>query len=210
MVALRFDCVDAAPDPYAAGPTLRLQLKVRETTGEKVQAIALRCQIRIEPRKRRYGPGEAEKLGDLFGEPSRWGKTLNPLQFANVAMMIPSFTDEITVPLDVPMTYDMEIASTKYFAGLEDGEAPLLLLFSGTAFTAGDSGMQVHPVPWYEEAEYRLPVSVWRASIDVHFPGSAWVRMRRETLEALSAWRSARAIPSWDETFELLLKEVDP
>ncbi len=209
MVALRFSCVDAGPDPYAAGPTLRLQLQVTESTGVRVQAIALRCQIRIEPRKRQYSPSEAGKLGDLFGDRSRWGKTLNPIQLATVAAMVPSFTDEITVPLDVPMTYDTEIASTKYLAGLEDGETPLLLLFSGTAFTAGTNGMQVHPVPWYEEAEYRLPVSVWRASIDVHFPGTAWVRMRRETLEALSAWRSAKAIPSWDETFELLLKEAD-
>jgi hypothetical protein len=34
------------------------------------------------------------------------------------------------------------------------------------------------------------------------------VRVRRETLDALAAYRSARVIPDWDETFERLLKEA--
>ncbi|HZA83458.1 MAG TPA: DUF6084 family protein, partial [Actinomycetes bacterium] len=43
---LVFDCVDAQPDRYAAVPTLQLKLRISETTGAQVHAIALRCQIR--------------------------------------------------------------------------------------------------------------------------------------------------------------------
>jgi hypothetical protein len=31
----------------------------------------------------------------------------------------------------------------------------------------------------------------------------------RETLDALSAYRSQRVIPTWDDTFERLLKEAE-
>lgn len=208
MPQLHFACTDSGSDPYSAGPTLRFQLKVADDTGVRVHSIALRCQLRIEPRRRKYSDNEASRLGDIFGDRSRWGQTLNPIQLATVSVMVPSFTDEVTVPMDVPMTYDIDIAATKYLAGLDDGEIPLLLLFSGTAFYATDAGVQIAPVPWYEEVSYRLPVAVWRAAIDAHFPNSAWILMRRDMHQRLSAYRSARAIPSWDETFEVLLKEA--
>ena len=47
---LVFDCIDAQLDRHAAVPTLQLKLRISETTGEQVHAIALRCQIRTEPR----------------------------------------------------------------------------------------------------------------------------------------------------------------
>jgi len=68
--------------------------------------------------------------------------------------------------------------------------------------------VQVGLVPWHEEAAYRLPVAVWRATMDVHFPEAGWVRLRRETLEALRAYRSERVLPTWDDTVERLLKEA--
>ena len=91
--------------------------------------------------------------------------------------MVPGFTGSTEMDLPVPLSYDLEIGSTRYFAGLDDGEIPLLLLFSGTVFAAADGRLQVQQVPWSKEASYRLPVSVWREAIDVHFPNSAWIRM---------------------------------
>ncbi|WP_214370317.1 DUF6084 family protein [Pseudonocardia sp. H11422] len=205
---LRFTCTGSRAEPYAAGPSLQLDLQVDEGSGRKVHAVALRCQIRIDPRKRHYSPAETARLGDIFGEPSRWGETLNLLQLATVSVMLSPFTCRTTVPVSVPLTYDLDIASTKYFHGLSDGEIPLLLLFSGTMFYAGDAGVQVGLVSWNEEAEHRLPVAVWRAAMDEHFPGSTWVRVRRETVDALAAYRSAHAIPTWDDTFSRLLKEA--
>ena len=202
---LRFACTGARPEPYAAGPSVQLDLRV--TADEPVHAVALRTQIRIEPRRRRYTPSEEERLTDLFGEPARWGDTLNPLQLATVATMVPGFTGSTTVPLAVPLTYDLDIAAAKYLHGLDDGDVPLLLLFSGTVFRGAPDRVQVGLVPWHEEAAFRLPVAVWRAAMDVHFPEAGWVRLRRETLEALRAYRSERVLPTWDDAVERLLKE---
>src|SRR5208282_5810237 len=136
---------------------MSLTLRIAETSGVKVDAIALRCQIRIEPTRRRYSDAEAERLNDLFGETQRWADTLKPLQFTNVSVMVPGFTGSTDVDLTVPLTYDMEIGATRYFAGLDDGEVPLLLLFSGTVFCIADGKMSVSQVPWSKEASYRLP-----------------------------------------------------
>ena len=203
---LRFACTGARPEPYAAGPSVQLDLRV--TADEPVHTVALRTQIRIEPRRRRYTPSEGGRLTDLFGEPARWGDTLNPLQLATVATMVPGFTGSTTVPLAVPLTYDLDVAAAKYLHGLDDGDVPLLLLFSGTVFRGAPDRVQVGLVPWHEEVAFRLPVAVWRAAMDVHFPEAGWVRLRRETLEALRAYRSERVLPTWDDTVERLLKEA--
>ncbi len=205
---LRFACTGSRPEPFAAGPSLQLDLKLTEDSGRRIHSVALRCQIRIEPRGRKYTADESAKLVDLFGEPSRWGETLNPLQFATVGMTVSGFTGEVTVPLVVPLTYDLDIAATKYFHGLAEGEVPLLLLFTGTLFYAGPDGVQVGLVPWHEEAAYRLPVATWRAAMDEHYPDAAWIRLSTGTLDALSAYRSEQVIPNWDDTFERLLKEA--
>ena len=203
---LRFACTGSRPEPYAAGPSVQLDLRV--TADEPVHTVALRTQIRIEPRRRRYTPSEEERLTDLFGEPARWGETPNPLQLATVATMVPGFTGSTTVPLAVPLTYDLDVAAAKYLHGLDDGDVPLLLLFSGTVFRGAPDRVQVGLVPWHEEAAFRLPVAVWRAAMDAHFPEAGWVRLRRETLEALRAYRSERVLPTWDDTVERLLKEA--
>lgn len=208
MTALRFECLDAASDPYAFGPTVRFQLKVVNRTPDRVHSIALRTQVRMEPRRRRYSPEESAKLNDLFGDPSRYAETLNPMQLAELSIMVPSFTGEIVVPLDMPLTYDMEVASTKYLHNLDDGDVPLLMLFSGTIFYSTDAGVQFGQVPWHEEAEYKLPVSVWRSTMEHHFGGRAWIMLRKDKLDALAAYRSERTIPSWEETIERLLKEA--
>ena len=59
----------------------------------------------------------------------------------------------------MPLTYDLDIAATKFCHGVADGEIPLLLLFSGTVYYQGETGVQVGPVPWSEEAPFRLPVA---------------------------------------------------
>jgi hypothetical protein len=208
MAELVFDCVDVRSDRWAAGPTLVFRLRVAETTGERVHAIALRCQIRIEPQKRRYTPAESERLNDLFGDSSRWADTLKPLQFANTSVMVPSFTGSAEVDLPVPCTYDLEIASTSYFHALEDGEIPLVLLFSGTLFTKGDNGFSVSQVPWHKEATYRMPVAEWRSMMETFFPGGGWLRVSRSTLEALGQYKNARAIPTWELAISGLLDDA--
>jgi hypothetical protein len=185
-----------------------MSLRISETSGERVEAIALRCQIRIEPARRRYSDEEAERLNDLFGETQRWADTLKPVQFINLSIMVPGFSGSTDIDLPVPLTYDMEIGATRYFAGLDDGEAPLLLLFSGTIFSIADGRMSVTQVPWSKEATYRLPVSVWREAIDAHFPNAAWIKMSTYTFDELLRFKLARGLPTWEATILTLLSEA--
>jgi hypothetical protein len=180
-------------------------LRISDTSGQRVEAIALRCQIRIEPSRRRYSAAEAERLNDLFGETQRWAETLRPLQFTNVAIMVPRFTGSIELDLPVMLSYDLEIGSTRYFAGLDDGEVPLLLLFSGTVFGMTGGRLQAQQVPWSKEAAYRLPISIWREAVDAHFPNSAWIKMSRQTLDELQRFKTRTALPTWDATIQALL-----
>ncbi|WP_055628162.1 DUF6084 family protein [Streptomyces hirsutus] len=204
MTGFTFACTGVRADPYAAGPTLVFRLRITASPGARIHALALRCQIRIEPARRGYGDAEAEALADLFGERSRWGSSLHPVQFAQVPVMVQGFTGETETDLVVPCTYDMDIASSRYFHALEEGEVPLLMLFSGTAFT-GAGGFQVEPVPWDREATFRMPVKTWQEMVEQHFPGSGWIRLPRDAMDALLAHRSRQALPSWQATVEHLL-----
>ncbi len=209
MSELVFDCVDGRAERYAAVPTVTFMLRIAETTGERIHAMALRCQFRIEPLRRRYSSAEQERLLDLFGEPSRWGDTLQAMQFANVAQMVPGFEGSIEIDLPVVCTYDFEVSSAKYFHALDDGEIPLLLLFSGTIFMKGETGLRVEQIPWHKECTYRLPVKVWDETMDFSFPGSAWIRMHRDTLDALQRFKSQRALPTWDDAIGTLLQKAE-
>lgn len=205
MTDFSFRCTGVRADAYAAGPTLVFRLLITATGGTRVHAMALRCQIRIEPARRGYDDHEAAALGDLFGERSRWGTSLHPVQFAQASVMVPGFHGEIETDLVVPCTYDTDIAASRYFRALSDGDVPLLLLFSGTAFT-GAGGFHVEPVPWDKEVFHRMPVKVWREMIDQHFPGCGWIRLPGDAMDALVAYRSRRALPSWEATVESLLE----
>ena len=208
MTELVFDCVGASADKFAVVPAMSLSLRISETSGQRVDAIALRCQIRIEPARRRYSDAEAERLTDLFGETQRWADTLRPVQFANVSIMVPGFTGSTELDLPIPLTYDMEIGATRYFAGLDDGEVPLLLLFSGTIFGTADGRLSVQLVPWSKEASYRLPVAVWREAVDAHFPNAAWIRLSTHTMEELQRYKALRALPTWESAVLALLEQA--
>ncbi|MFJ6632902.1 DUF6084 family protein [Streptomyces sp. NPDC091376] len=208
MTQLTFTCTGVRADPYAAGPTLVFQLRITASEGTRVHALALRCQLRIEPARRGYADDEADGVRDLFGERSRWGSTLHPLQFAQVSLMVPGFTAETETDLVVPCTYDMDVAATRYAHALSEGEVPLLMLFSGTAFT-GAGGFHVEPVPWDREAPFRMPVKIWQEMVEQHFPGCGWIRLPRDSMDALLAFRSRRALPSWESTIAALLDATD-
>ena len=205
MTSLAFDVLDARPEPHAAVPTIMLRIRVSETGGGTVHALALRCQIRIEPQRRRYQPEEEGRLYELFGETPRWGDSLRPFVWTHVSTTVAGFVGTAEFDLPVECTYDFEVTGAKYFHSLSGGEIPLLLLFSGTAFTRGERGFAAEPVSWSLEASYRMPVSVWRGVMDLYFPNSGWVRVSRDTLDALQGFKASRALPTWDQAFELLL-----
>jgi hypothetical protein len=205
MTSLSFAVRDIVPEPYAVTPNLLARLRVEETTGAVVHALALRCQVRMEPTRRRYDDLEEEGLLDLFGPRDRWADTMRSFSWLHTNAMVPGFTGSTEVDLVLPCTYDLDVAGAKYLQALRDGEVQLTFLFSGTVFTRGVREFGVEQIPWHHEAGYRLPVRVWRNLMDAHFPNQAWLRVDRDTLAALARYRATRMHTSWDDTLTALL-----
>jgi hypothetical protein len=206
MPELNFSVEGAEAVSFAATPTLALKLRVNEAGDEPIHAVLLSCQVRIEATRRRYGEQERKRLVDLFGDPPRWSETLRSLLWTNVSVNVPPFTGSILVDLQVPCTYDFNLQITKYFDGLEDGDVPLTLLFSGSIFFAGPGGaLQVTRVSWSEEATYRMPVSVWQDVMRLYYPNTAWLNLRKDVFDRLLAYKSRRGLPTWEQAVESLL-----
>ncbi len=209
MTALSFEVIDVTPQQHAAAPHLLFRLRVTETSGQLVHAIALRAQLRIEPQRRPYDPVEQEGLTDLFGSSGRYATTLKPFLWTHATALVQGFQSSREFDLPVACTYDFEVAATKYLHALRGGDVPLVLLFSGTVFTRGDTGFSVEQLSWSLEAPCRLPVSTWQALMDLWFPGAGWIRMDRDTIGALARYRSSRGLTSWEQAVaELLPAEV--
>jgi cytochrome c-type biogenesis protein CcmH/NrfG len=60
-------------------------------------------------------------------------------------------------------------------------------------------------VPWDREERYDMPVSTWQSLIDQHFPNTGWVRLSRDTIDALAAYRSAHGLLGFDDAVCSLL-----
>jgi hypothetical protein len=203
---LSFAVESAAPVPYAAAPQLALKLRISETCGAAVQTIALRCQVRIDAPARAYSDEEQAGLRDLFGAPERWGTTLRSLLWTHASVIVPAFEGSALVDLELPCSYDFNLATTKWFHSLGDGDIPLTLLFSGSVFYAGDGGaLQVAQIPWSSETSHRLPVRVWKQTMDLYYPNDLFLTLRKDVFERLYRHKVAHGIPTWEQTVERLL-----
>jgi len=209
MPELDFTVVDAAAVPFAAAPTILFKLQIHNAaTDERVHSIMLQTQIRIEVTRRRYDAVAEDRLLEVFGEPRRWGETLRSLLWTHATTVVPRFTDSIVADLPIPCSYDFDVAAAKYFYALEDGEVPLLFLFSGTVFyMAGEGPLQITQISWEKEAPFRLPVRVWKDMMEQYFPNSAWLRVRKDVFDRLYAYKARQAVPSWDDALDRLLRE---
>jgi hypothetical protein len=195
---------------HAAVPTLRFAVAI-ETVGAaaQVRSVSLNVEVRIAATRRRYDADERERLVDLFGQPEEWGRNLRTLHWTALTAHVPSFTGSTVLELPITCTYDLEVAASRYFNALDDGEVPLEFLFSGTVFYAGADGrLQVGRIGWDKDADYRLPVAAWRAMIDRYFPDSAWLRLRRESFDRLAAYRARHTLVSWEDTVDKLIEEA--
>jgi len=206
MPELQFRVDGAGVVPHAASPLLALQLEVSNTDGDLIHSIVLRCQIQIETTRRQYTPEDQRQLLDLFGEPQRWSRTLRSTLWTHAQLVVPSFSERIITDMHVPCTFDFNVAATKYFAALQDGDIPLLLMFSGTVFYEGPSrAMQVAPISWDKETRFRLPVKVWRDMMETYYPNSAWLCLRKDVFNRLLEFKTLHGIPTWEEALERLM-----
>ena len=207
MPDLHFQVEEVLANPNAAVPQLSFRVRIANSEPQVIHSMILRVQIQIEPVRRRYSPQEQKHLEELFGEPERWSKSLHPLLWTNANITGASFTGSTTVEVPVPCSFDFNVAITKYIYGLEGGELPLLLLFSGTVFYAGQVGLQVAQIPWDREATYRLPVRVWKEMMDSYYPHAAWLCIRRDAFEKLYEVKARRGFATWEQTIEALVGE---
>ena len=207
MPDLSFQVEGAEVVPFAASPLLSFKLRITNAdAAEQIHTVALRCQIQIEATKRRYTAEEKGSLRDLFGEPERWGQTLRAMLWTHATAVVTPFEGSTLVDLQAPCTFDFNVAATKYFAGLESGEVPLNLMFSGTVFyEGGERGLQAAQIPWDREAQFRLPVGVWQSMMEHYYPNGAWLRLRRDVFDRLYRYKMRRGIPTWEQTIESLM-----
>jgi hypothetical protein len=208
---LHFQIEGAESVPHSAAPLLALKLRITNTpTDQTIHTLSLRCQVQIEPTRRRYSNTEQEMLRDLFGEPERWNRTVRSILWMNTSVAIPGFTGTILIDLQLPCSFDFTVASTKYFHALEAAEIPLCVLFSGTVFYRGeDKALQVAQIPWDRECNYRLPVDVWKHTIDQHYPNSAWLRLERDAFNRLYDYKVRNGIPTWEQVVDKLVASKD-
>ena len=216
MPDLSFEIMSAEVAPYSVLPMLIFKMRiVNEPAEEKIENISLKSQIMLSVTQRRYNAEEKAGLHELFGEPERWGKTLRQFLWTHVTSVIPRFSGSTIVELLVPCSYDFEVVSTKYFDALQDGEIPLTFLFSGTIFYQGEAGnLQIGQVSWSKEANYRLPVTLWKEAIGTAFPNTAWIRLHKDVFDQLYQYKITHGLITWEEVLARLLsassEEVQP
>jgi len=213
MPELQFQIEGAEAVAHAAAPLLALKLRIRNLPAtEEIHTVTLRCQVQIEPAKRRYLPQEQERLKDLFGEPERWSRTVRPLLWMNTTVAVPGFSEDVSCDLQLACSFDFNVAATKYFHAVDTGEIPLCVMFSGTVFYKGkDGALQIAQVPWDREANFRLPVSVWKQMMEMYYPNCAWLCLQRDAFEQLRAYKTRQGIPTWEQAIKraLTMAEIE-
>ena len=210
MPQVNFQVDEAAPAPFAAVPTLVFKLRLTSLEPVDIRAISLQCQIQIESTRRRYSTAEQDRLFDLFGESHRWGQTLRSLLWTQVNANVPAFKHEVVIDLLVPCSFDFNVAANKYFDSLADGEVPLCFLFSGTVFYASPAGqLQIDQIPWEKEAQFRLPVSVWKQMMDRFYPNEKWLPIRGDIFARLENYKRRRSLATFDQALEGLLSTAN-
>lgn len=200
-----FSVLDVIPERYAVSPTLLAHLAVAYPGDEPIHAIALRCQVRIQPLRRGYSDAEAVGLLELFGPRERWASTQQSFPWQHAITLVPGFTGKTQATLPLPCTYDLEVAAAKYFHALRGGTIPLQFLFSGTIFGSGEQALQVRPVSWNCEDHYDMPIAVWRDLIALHYPNSGWVRLSHASIAALREFKSRNGLLDLDDVIRALM-----
>jgi hypothetical protein len=205
MPELSFAIESVAPMTASATPVLLFRLKVVNAGAEQIHSIALNCQFEIETALRSYSAAEKTALSDLFGEPERWGNTVRPLFWTSLTATVPAFRESTCIDLRVPCTFDFNIAATKYFHAVEDGEIPVVIFFSGTVFYIAHQGMQVAPIAWSRQASCKISARAWKELMRLHYPNTAWLNLRQDVFDRLYRYKVRNGLPTWEQMMEHVL-----
>ena len=210
MPEVRFRTLAVEPVSFAASPLIALQIAVRTAApGQRVDSILLRCAVRIEAGRRRHDARERQRLDELFGGESVWARSPKSLLWTNATVVVPGFEDSTTFTLELPCSYDLASAASKYLHGIEGGDVPITVQFSGTLFYPTPEGLQIAQIPWDREAPFDLPVAHFSRVIDAHFPNAAILSLRRDVFERLNRYRREQGLLAWEPAIERLLAHAN-
>ncbi len=208
MPDLGFQITGVEPAVRGLTPLLHFKLAVTNTPEtETIHSIILQAQIQIQSPQRAYNSREKERLVDLFGPPERWGQTLRNKLWTLAHTTVRQFAGKTEAILPVPCTLDLNVAATKYFFALEEGDVPVLFLFSGTIFYAAppDDRLQVQQISWNQECVFRMPARVWRELMEHHYPNSVFLSLPRDVFDRLYDYKCRRGLPTLEGAVERLL-----
>ena len=201
--SLSFSVERAERVEHAAVPTIAFALGIASEL--PVRSVLLDIQLQIAARRRPYDNAAHERLFELFGPVEQWGTSLRTLLWTRATLVVPPFTGSTVVQLPVACSYDLDVTASRYFDALDDGEVPLEFLFSGTVFYGAP--LQAARISWESEAAYRMPVALWRETMDRYFNGTAWLRLPKPSLDRLAAHKSRHALATWEDVVDSLLPE---
>jgi hypothetical protein len=209
MVELQFRVTGVDIQPFSATPLLSFQVHISHAHPNiSIHAISLRSQIYIAATRRIHTPEQQGRLTEVFGEPERWSDTLRNLLWIHASINVPAFKQSTMVDLNIPCSYDFNIAATKYFYALDEGEIPLLFIFSGTVFyTELDGSVQIGPITWNKEAFFEMPTAVWLELMERYYPNQTWLHIRKPVFERLYQYRLQHGFTSWEQVLEHLLSQ---
>jgi hypothetical protein len=91
---------------------------------------------------------------------------MRPLFWANMSISVPAFLGSTVIDLKTPAASSFSDAAITFCHALQQGDIPLDLLFSGTVSYLAGSFVQTAFIPWLKEVSCRVPIQVWRESME--------------------------------------------
>ena len=209
-VDVDFTCDEVVADRYAAGPTVAFKMRATERSGTRVHAVALRCQVRVEPVRRSYS--------DARGRPrsSTCSATiaLGPDHAGDAAGVRGPGAARLHRGDDVRPVDAVQLRRRRggpQVPRRRSRTARCPCSCSSAARSSRVTGEAVGvPVPWHKETPVRMPVSVWREAIDAHFPEPGLdAAPARTTFDDLADVPGKHGLLGWDDTLEHLWGGTD-
>lgn len=211
MTAPTFEVLGCEVRADHAQPSLDLRLEISDPDPEALplQALDLRCQVRVLPESRSYGPEARARLAAIFTA-GRAEVPLPALHWATVPLGVRAFRGETTATLNLPCPVEAHLATGRYLFALEAGAVPLRLLFSGMIMRRReDQSLVAEPMSWSREARFDLPVETYQDAIERYYPNQRPVLVSTETFRRMEAFQAAQALPSWEAALDRLLSRQE-
>ncbi len=190
-------------------PLLLFKVRVAETgCRAPIHTAVLRCQVRIEPARRRYaGRAKRRAWWTCSARRSAGARRMRPMLWTHAVAVVPPFTGSAAVDVPVPCSYDFNVAADQVFRRPGRGAKSRFASSSAAPifYEADDGALQVGQIAWEKEATYRLPVAVWKDLMGRYYPNCAWLSLRKDVFDRLARYKSRQGLPTWEQALERLL-----